>query len=350
MMRSLTWHRGAAVVGLGIVGLGCAGIWREAVAHLFSEMTVDLEQAVPASDSNRHRVQGLIDDGWIAAYEGRLGLTGSLPFSIELDQAIADGVVDPGEVVLLADHAAPFREDLPEAGRRAELMLVKALRDQEERRERGVQGAPGPGGQGPRASGDVPDDLRAALAAAGWQVGSCADRREPGVAWSECEGARGERHARAIVERYDSEAEAASMAPEGAGVQRIGAVVVEVTVADGAAAASLRDALTLGRRGLGELTDRELREGLEGAGWRVSGCETHDGPVERTASCVGVRGEGVAVVDLVGVSGSGGPAKRWVDLGVASVGAGASVLSVSVDDPEGARQLVSALLEDTLPD
>jgi hypothetical protein len=346
--------RVSAGVGLGVVALGCSGIWRQAVAQSFNVMTVDLERAVPASDPNRGQVQELIDDGWISAWEGRIGLTGSIAFSVQLDEAMADGEIQPGEVVLLSDSAVEFREGLPEAARRRELLLVKALKDDEERAKRGLAGGGGAEAVGSHdvpASADVaswalPDDLREAIGRAGWQVANCSDRRETGIIWAQCEATRDERHATAVVERYDSEAEANEAFPGIVGSELVGTAVIEVTVLDGPAAGSLRDALTAGRDGLGELTDRDLREGLERAGWRVSGCEAQEGPVERTASCDAERidGAGTAVVDLIRVSGSGGIARRSIDFGVASLSAGASVLSVSVDDPAAAQELLDALL------
>ena len=122
-------RRPAALGLLLVAALGCGGIWDEVMAESYSEMTLDLEQAIPASDPNLAAAQEVVADGWIAAWEGRVGFWDTVGFSVAVDEALADGVIEPGEVLLLRQKGDIFEPLVTDPAERAELLEIKATFD-----------------------------------------------------------------------------------------------------------------------------------------------------------------------------------------------------------------------------
>ncbi|MEZ4241747.1 MAG: hypothetical protein R3F59_37485 [Myxococcota bacterium] len=338
--------RARTVVGgvLLLAALGCAGIWREAVSEQFSEMTVELDRAVATGAHNRDAVQDLIDDGWIAAWQGDIGLFGAIPFAIELDDVLLDGAIEDGEVALLREKGKDFRANLPDPDRRRELLAIKAVKDDHKRAEMGDAPAGDDDGasRSPVEAWALPDGLRSGLTGAGWTVTRCADGSEDDVRWAQCDAENGALFGSVTVERYATAA-AARDQEDGSTVRAFGDTLLDVEVTDPSAAEGLLDAIIGGRRDL-DLAESDLRKLASDAGWPVTGCESEGAGEERTSSCTLAKAgrEGDAFVVLITAPGRGAVA-RSSDDGVAWARAGASSLSVSVDDPAAARALLADL-------
>lgn len=73
-------------------------MWREDHARTFSELSFDLREWISLDDPHREEVQALIDEGWMAAWEGRLGWFGGMGFEVAFEECAADGSIDDAEV------------------------------------------------------------------------------------------------------------------------------------------------------------------------------------------------------------------------------------------------------------
>ena len=291
-----------AVAGVLLaLGLGCGGLWQEVLAQGFSDLTVDLQERVPATDPHAGEVLTLIEDGWIAAWEGHLGMSDTLPFEIAFHESTVDGRVDEGELVLLKERAKAFDDHPVDAERRAELMKLKQSMDDKVRAERGV----------PPPEVAPEGELAAVLEAAGWTVTSCSDDG------TRCEGTSDGRLA--VVSGGDA------------------------VVYDLAAAEALRDRLIPEGAHLADLEVDALRAAFEGSGFALEGCEeAREGPMVGV-ECSASLGPTKARASLQLQRGGRGRQARDVHGGAARVLQGKSVASVTVEDTAAGAALVEAL-------
>jgi hypothetical protein len=302
--------------------LGCGGLWQEALSETFSVMTVDLEQQVPVSDERRDDVVALLEDGFVAAWDGHVGTMDVLPFSTAFDEAIADGKIDRGDLGLLKQRADRF-DDVPiDPQRRADVLAMKQTLDARIRAERGGVAPP----RGDLDEWELPDDLEAALNAASWPVDNCTEGREGGVRVVACAGLRGQRVATAAVTR----------GPKG--------TTLDVTVSDGDAAVALRDAIVPEGALLAELDATPLRRAVKSAGWSIERCDARREGRELLADCAAKDGARAATVTMSLQRGGRGRQQREVAAGVAIVLEGQSTLSVLVHDGAEADALAAKLL------
>jgi hypothetical protein len=337
-------------VVLGVVvaaSLACGGIWTESVAKTFAGNAVDLETAVPASDPRRAAVAAMVEDGWMAAREGRVGLVGAIPFSVALDDAVADGSLSEGEVIELRDASSSFRTGEITPERRAELLAMMADDLAEERLERGLtaSAASAGGGVGGPASWVLPGDLQRAVEGAGWSVVSCEDGLDGSLAWADCQASSGDRFATIGVERYRASDEAREQVPDPGGSLMVdGASVLRVSVLDEAAAERVADELGP------NLRDLALRAALAGHGWTLTECHAATEAGVRQESCTWRDPAGPVIeAELVVTELQNDETSRTRAEGMVHRAASGASLGVWVADPRQGMVLAQLLWRDAEP-
>jgi hypothetical protein len=117
------------------LSLGCANQWRDINAESFSDATVEVEDRVAAGAPRRDELLGLIDDGFVAAWERRVGLIEALGFTLTARTTVQDGQISPDELQQLRDRATVFFAVPVTPERRAEVLAFKAAVDARRRVE-----------------------------------------------------------------------------------------------------------------------------------------------------------------------------------------------------------------------
>ena len=352
-MRRLLW---VTLPPLLVFSIGCGSLWREVQARSFSELSMDLQQFIELNDPHREEVQTLIDEGWMAAWEGRLGAFGGVGFEVAFENAAADGEFDDTEVRALRDHASPFLRRSPEGARRDQLLALKSAMDAEvmverravvRRRRRGRSGA-----SSDLSDWVLPDDVRDAAQTSGWEPqGACRYDEIDGIEFVFCEAEKAKLVATIKMDRYPdpSDAEKATEVPNVvSAVRQVRDTVLRVTVVDGIAGEALRNAIVAKGDRLDNLSAAPMQAAIRGAGWQLDGCDAHKEGGTVTVSCEANQHRKNAIVDLVVHAGGGSdPAneERVVSGGEASVLQGRNYLTATVTDLGPANELADAMLD-----
>lgn len=335
--------------------LACGSLWRESQARTFSELSIDLQEWIDLDDPNREEVKTLIDEGWMAAWEGRLGWFGGMGFEVAFEECAADGSFDEGEVKELRRLAESFVRRSPEGPHRDKLLARKASMDAEVMvRRKGVVRARR--GRLDGAGGDIsnwllPDDVRDAVESAGWEVETCRSDDIDNIQFVFCEARRGPLYAFVKMNRYPREEEARQEAEHlqaSAAGHHDGDTTLTVTVLDGPAGEVLRNAIVAKGDRLSKLSAGPVQASITGAGWDLDGCDAHKEGGMVTVSCEAHQHGRQALVDLVQHRGEKAgieEEERVVVSGEASVHQGRNYLKAVVRDTRPAQELVTGLLE-----
>ena len=351
-------RRSVGLVLLPLLGfsIACGSLYREVQARSFSELSIDLQEWIGLNDPHRAEVQGLIDEGWMAAWEGRVGFFGTVPFEVAFEEYAADGGFDEDEVKALREKAAPFLSGSPSEERRAKLLALKLAMDAEVmverhqvvRRRRGRLD-----GEGSSLSDWLlPDDLRDATESAGWELTEpCRNDEIDGIQFVFCVAQKGPRLATVKMDRYPKEEDVAEIvqAPAGANaVRHEGDTILTVAVIDGPAGEALRNAIVANGDKLTKLSASSVQAAIRGGGWELEGCDARKEGSEVTVSCEANQHDRQALVDLVVVRGSKADPKteeRVVSGGEASVHQGRNYLTATVYDQAPANELADAMTD-----
>ncbi|MBX2799343.1 MAG: hypothetical protein KTR31_16830 [Myxococcales bacterium] len=321
-------------------------------ARSFSELTVELQDWIDLNDPHREEVQSMIENGWIAAHEGRVGFLRAIAFEVAFEDCAEDGMFDDAEIKLLRGKSAGFSGSTIPDDRRARLMERKAAMDAEVRAKRfaPIQRR-GRRGGGDLANWKLPDDVQDAIESAGWEVERCRDDEIDGILFVFCNARKGPLHAEVQVDRYPriEDARAIAEAPRAtATVRQDGDTVMTVTVLDGQAAITLRDAIVPKGDTLNKLRAGPVQAALRGGGWDVEGCDPiKDGSLMQVSCAAKQRGR-QALVDVVlemSVAGDAEGEERILREGQATVVQASSSLTASVTDTAPANELVEAILK-----
>ncbi len=340
-----------------VMAIGCGSLWREVQARSFSELSVDLQEWIELNDPHREEVQGLLEAGWMAAYEGRIGMLSAIGFEVAFERAVSDKAIDEPEIRELRRRAAAFRAGTPAEGdpRRVRLLALKAQMDAEVKVERTgvVRRRRGRSSDGSGISDWLlPDDVRDATESAGWEVqGTCRDDEIDGIQFVFCEAKRGPLVANVKMDRYPKEEEAREVAGHPtttAAVHQEGDTVLTVAVIDGTAGEALAGAIVARGDSLLKLSAAPVQASIKGGGWDLEGCDAHKEGRTITVSCEAHQTGRQALVDLVVHRGSAADPEteeRVVSSGEASVVQGRNYLKATVFDANPARELANAILE-----
>ena len=339
-----------------IFSLACGSLWREVQARSLSELSMDLQEWIDLGDPHREEVQSLIDEGWMAAWEGRIGPFGSVGFEVAFENYAADGAFDDTEIKDLRERAARFLRNSPEGERRAQLLAQKAAMDAEVMvvRKAVVRHRRGriEGDEGTLSDWLLPDDVRDAAETAGWEVdGLCRYDQIDGIEFVFCEAHKGPLFANIKMDRYPAleDAEAAAAAPSGSSaVRHQGDTVLTVTVIDGPAGEVLRNAIVAKGDRLNRLSVGPVQAAIRGGGWELVGCDRHKESGTLTMSCEANQHGRTALVDLIihpRTRGNPKDDERVVSGGEASVLQGRDYLKATVYGSSPANELADAMLD-----
>lgn len=331
--------------------VGCGPLWREVQARAFSELAVELQDWIDLNDPHREAVQHMIEDGWIAAWEGRAGLFRSIDFEVTFEECASDGMFDESELEILKRKAAVF--GAVEGERRERLLKLKSEMDAEIRAERYApirrRGRSADGG-GDLANWLLPEDVQDATESAGWEVERCREDEIDGILFVFCEATKGPIHASIQVDRYPKLEDAVAIANAPQGTQAIrqdGDTVLGVRILDTPAAATLREAILARGDKINDLSLGPVRAAIKGGGWQIDDCDAQkEGPVV-SVSCEAHQHDRrrQALVDLVQSAGSTDKEERRIlQDGAAHVYQGRSSLSTTVYDKTPAEELADAIL------
>lgn len=351
-MRPLgSWLLRLAVVTPPLAfSLACAGAWNSAVSAQFSELDTELERTVSPTSSEYALIHKMIEDGWIAAAEGHIGLAEQVPFGMALSTALEDRKLNQIELDTLAKLAEPFAIVAVSPERRAKLMLEKGEMDTRVRKEslRVQDDAPtvvlgGPGPSSPLAEWELPDDVELAAGSAGWAISGCSDQSEEGVAWVMCDGAKEERTAEFTAQRFADEAAATESDP-GVASKRDGATLLTVAVQDETKAESLRDALLPAGSTFASLDRAAVERTLQAAGYTVDGCDAFTEGELAMTDCAASKDSHLVAINLVLARTPVGKVERVVELGLAAAYQGDSQMGVVVSDVRAAEALIQEMI------
>ncbi|HHO53944.1 MAG TPA: hypothetical protein ENK18_24510 [Deltaproteobacteria bacterium] len=339
----------SSILGLG----GCGSLWREVQARAFSELAVELQDWIDLNDPHRESVQHMIDDGWIAAWEGRAGLFRSIDFEVTFEECASDGMFDESELEILGRKAAGFGARV-EGARREALLELKAAMDAEIRAERYKpirrRGRSADGG-GDLANWVLPEDLQDATESAGWKIDRCREDEIEGILFVFCEASKGPIEASIQIDRYPKldDAVAIASAPQGtAALRQDGDTVLGVRILDTPAAETLRDAILARGDKINELSLGPVRAAIKGGGWQIDNCDAQKEGSVVSVSCEAHQHERKrqALVDLEQHlrDDTDKEERRLVFEGAAHVYQGRSTLSTTVYDKTPAEELADAIL------
>jgi hypothetical protein len=139
-MRTLTIVRIATSLGALACTLACAGIWKDVHRESFSEMSIRLADLPGLEPTRRAEAQALLEDGWIAAHEGRMDFSTAVMFDVAFDEALEDGALSGLDIEVLRDASSTFVSPELTPERRSELVAYLAEMDAEQRRVLGRDG------------------------------------------------------------------------------------------------------------------------------------------------------------------------------------------------------------------
>lgn len=350
-MYGLRWLLLTAVMGSLV---GCGTLWREQQARTFSQLSYDLREWIDLDDPHRQEVLALIDDGWMAAWEGRLGWFGGMGFEVAFEECASDGSFDDGEMKELRRLAAGFVRERSDE-RRARLLAIKSSMDAEitvERRSAARFRRGRSDGGGEISDWLLPDDVSDAVGSAGWELdGSCRSDQIDGIQFVFCEARRGPLYANVKMDRYPREEDARAVAEQTASTSpthQAGDTLLTVTVLDGPASEVLRNAIVAKGDRLTKLSSAPVRASITGASWTLDGCDAHRDGYYVTVSCEAKQHGRKALVDLEIDRRDKTPPEqeeRVVTGGEAGVHQGRSYLKAAVYDVVPAQELLTGMLE-----
>ncbi len=352
----MRWSKWLFCVGMLSHVTGCGGLWSEVQARAFSKLSVDLQKWIDLNDPHREAVQVLIEDGWIAASEGRAGLFRAIDFEVTFEECASDGTFDDAELALLERKAAPFASRHSDA-ERAALLKRKAVMDAQVRAERFApirrRGRSADGG-GDLADWVLPGDVQDAAESAGWGVDRCREDEVDGILFVFCEANRGPIAASIQVDRYPKaeDAEAIASAP-GQGTSAIRHdkdTVMNIQILDTPAAAVLREAILARGDQINALSLGPVQAAIKGGGWQIDNCDAQKEDNVVSVSCEAHQNDRNrrALVDLVQdartKTTNQEDERRLLDQGAAHVFQGRSSLTTTVYDKVPAEELLDELL------
>ncbi len=245
-----------AIVTTASMSLACGGLWGEALAKSFSEMTAQLSSVPPGPQVDRTRK--VLDEGFISARQGDLGVWDLAIFESSFDDAMADGQLSQVEVAGLEAQAAGFGfapidtrslTDV-EVAERTRLLAIKRAADEQAVATVGLfdTGTPTDLAMAPTAefAGMTLPQLQERLLHLGWTIDDCNAYTEASGRWTSCDARHGPLHAMVSLTRHatpdDAMASSWTGGDETGAIRRDGLETLAVWVTDGGRASAVRDA------------------------------------------------------------------------------------------------------------
>lgn len=177
--------------------LACGGVWAQAKANAWADFSVELA-SMPEGEE-RDRVQHLIEEGYLHAMDGSIGILDEVAFERPFEAALEDEVLTEEEVTELERIVGEWMSEPtppdPVRSERLTEMRRLAAKKTVEKKER-IQVA--------FETWEMPEDLEARMTGIGVAVSGCDSDLYEGLRTTDCEGLRADDWVHVRVEQYRS--------------------------------------------------------------------------------------------------------------------------------------------------